>query len=73
MTTTEGSGGLPTWRQAALYVLCAGLVGLADPRPLTFGVGVCLVAIAWALRIWAFGHLEKNRMLVTTGPYAHCH
>lgn len=72
MTTTEGSGGLPTWRQIALYVLCAGLVGLADPRPRTFVIGVCLVALAWALRIWAFGHLEKNRMLVTTGPYAHC-
>jgi len=72
MTTADRPSGLPTWRQLALYVLCAGLISLADPRQSTFIVGSCLVALAWALRIWAFGHLEKNQVLVTTGPYAHC-
>ena len=24
-----------------------------------------------ALRIWTFGHLEKNQHMITTGPYAH--
>jgi protein-S-isoprenylcysteine O-methyltransferase Ste14 len=63
---------LPSWRQIALYLLCLALVALADPRPGTFAAGCLVVAVAWALRIWAFGHLEKNRMLVTTGPYAYC-
>ncbi len=44
---------------------------LADPRPGTFVAGCCLVAVAWGLRIWAFGHLDKNEHMVTTGPYAY--
>jgi protein-S-isoprenylcysteine O-methyltransferase Ste14 len=44
---------------------------MADPREITFVIGCGLVAVAWWLRIWAFGHLEKNRTMVTTGPYAH--
>ncbi len=62
----------PSWRQLSLYALCALLISLSDPRPRTFAIGCAIAAIAWALRIWSFGHLEKNQMLVTTGPYAHC-
>jgi protein-S-isoprenylcysteine O-methyltransferase Ste14 len=71
MTESEQGSALPTWRQLALYFLCLGLVSLADPRQPTFIVGCVLVTVAWCLRIWAFGHLEKNQLLVTTGPYAH--
>ena len=35
------------------------------------GAGCVVVALACALRIWAFGHLDKNHHMVTTGPYAH--
>lgn len=71
MTSTETAALRPSWRQLALYLVCLGLISIADPRPRTFAVGCVVVALAWILRIWAFGHLEKNQMLVTTGPYAH--
>lgn len=61
----------PSWRQLCVYAAAAALVVLADPRPVTFAAGCCLVLAAWALRLWAFGHLDKNLHLVTTGPYAH--
>lgn len=61
----------PSPRQLAVYASALALVLVADPRPLTFGIGCGVVGVAWMLRIWAFGHLEKNQLLVTTGPYAH--
>ncbi|KAA3607233.1 MAG: isoprenylcysteine carboxylmethyltransferase family protein [Planctomycetota bacterium] len=60
-----------TWRKFVVYLSGLALIGLADPWWPTFGVGCVLVALAWAIRVWAFGHLEKNQTLVTTGPYAH--
>jgi protein-S-isoprenylcysteine O-methyltransferase Ste14 len=66
MTTSRPSG-----RQIAVYASALALVLLAEPRLVTFWIGSCLVASAWILRIWAFGHLEKNQWMVTTGPYAH--
>lgn len=54
-----------------VYVLAAVLVAFADPRPVTFAIGCAIALLAWFLRIWAFGHLEKNQLMVTTGPYAH--
>ncbi len=71
-TEEETPSAGPSWRQLALYALCALLISLSDPRPRTFAIGCVIVAAAWVLRIWSFGHLEKNQMLVTTGPYAHC-
>ena len=60
-----------TWRKAAVYVSAIALTSLADPQPTTFWVGACLVLLAWMLRMWAFGYLDKNALMVTTGPYAH--
>ncbi len=61
----------PTPRKIAVYLSSLALLGLADPQPVTFAIGSAFVACAWFLRIWAFGHLEKNQVMVTTGPYAH--
>jgi protein-S-isoprenylcysteine O-methyltransferase Ste14 len=61
----------PTWRKVAVYLSGFLLVAHADPRPTSFLVGCVLVTLAWVVRIWAFGHLEKNQVMVTTGPYAH--
>ena len=60
-----------TWRKAAVYVSSLALISLADPRPITFWVGACLVLLAWMLRMWSFSYLDKNALMVTTGPYAH--
>jgi protein-S-isoprenylcysteine O-methyltransferase Ste14 len=60
-----------TWRKAAVYISSLALISLADPRPTTFLVGSILVVLACLLRIWAFGYLDKNALMVTTGPYAH--
>ena len=65
------SSKLPSSRQIGVYLSAILLALLADPRPATFAAGCVLVALALALRIWAFGHLDKNQHMVTTGPYAH--
>jgi protein-S-isoprenylcysteine O-methyltransferase Ste14 len=52
----------PSARQLGVY---------ASALAIAFVAGCCLVALAWALRVWAFGHLDKNEHMVTTGPYAH--
>jgi protein-S-isoprenylcysteine O-methyltransferase Ste14 len=61
----------PTPRKLFVYACTAALVFLADPTPAGVVAGGLLVAAGIALRIWACGHLEKNRLVVTTGPYAH--
>ncbi len=49
----------------------AAFLVLADPRPLYFSVGVCVTAFGVVIRFWTYGYLQKNRVLVMTGPYAH--
>jgi len=61
---------LPSLRQLGVYLAGLLLVIFADPRPATFIAGCLITSLAWALRIWAFGHLDKNQHMVTTGPYA---
>ncbi|HSF16255.1 MAG TPA: isoprenylcysteine carboxylmethyltransferase family protein [Vicinamibacteria bacterium] len=49
-----------------------GLAALyfARPRPGFFVTGLIVAGLGEALRLWASGHLEKNRRLATSGPYA---
>lgn len=61
----------PTPRRILLYLACVALLMFSDPRAATFWAGAAFLVPAVLLRIWAFGHLEKNQLLVTTGPYAH--
>jgi len=61
----------PTPRKIATYLAALVLLVFADPQAVTFVMGCGLVLVAWCMRIWAFGHLEKNQIMVTTGPYAH--
>jgi protein-S-isoprenylcysteine O-methyltransferase Ste14 len=67
MATTK----FPSSRQIGVYLSALLLALFADPRPSTFAIGCAVVAVAWVLRLWAFGHLDKNQHMVTTGPYAH--
>lgn len=60
-----------TLRKIALYAVVAAIVVLSSPTAPTFILGCLLVATGLALRIWTFGHLEKNEDMITTGPFAH--
>jgi protein-S-isoprenylcysteine O-methyltransferase Ste14 len=70
-SSTVSASKKPTPRRLVVYTLVVGLVALAEPSPARLAVGGCLVALGIALRVWACGHLEKNKLVVTTGPYAH--
>src|ERR1041385_4292266 len=63
-----------SWKLLLVYGLLVVLIFFADRRPdkwmlWNFWVGLgFLVASGW-LRIWASGHLVKNKVLPVTGPY----
>ncbi|MBI3895588.1 MAG: isoprenylcysteine carboxylmethyltransferase family protein [Acidobacteria bacterium] len=50
---------------AAIY----GIFAQPTPARLLWGGGVALAGLL--LRAWSAGHLEKNRQLATSGPYAY--
>lgn len=53
-----------------ISLLCVILaVMLADPKLWSLLVGLGLTIAGLLLRTWACGHLEKERKLITTGPY----
>jgi len=47
------------------------LIALAHPTPVLLTIGGALVLLGEAGRMWASGHIDKNRELATAGPYAH--
>lgn len=62
----------PTWRLGIVYALLAVLILTArPPTPLTLLLGLTAIVGGELLRIWACGHLVKNKRLTTTGPYAY--
>jgi protein-S-isoprenylcysteine O-methyltransferase Ste14 len=61
---------LQRWR-VPLGFLCAALFILfARPTPLTLAIGGTVSIAGLAIRAWAAGHIRKNAVLATTGPYA---
>ncbi|MDX2150053.1 MAG: isoprenylcysteine carboxylmethyltransferase family protein [Bryobacteraceae bacterium] len=52
------------------FLLAAAFVFLSRPSWQSLGVGLPISALGLWLRAWAAGHLEKNRTLARTGPYA---
>jgi len=42
-----------------------------EPKEPFFVAGVALVILGIAMRLWASGHIRKNRVLATDGPYAY--
>lgn len=61
----------PNLRRFFIYGLALILVVFARPTPLSFGLGLAIIFLGEMLRFWAAGHLQKNEILTTTGPYAH--
>jgi len=65
-----------TWRLLLVYAVLVAVIALAERSPRkwrrwNFVAGTSLLAAACALRLWAAGHLVKNRVLTVTGPYAY--
>jgi protein-S-isoprenylcysteine O-methyltransferase Ste14 len=65
-----------SWKLFLVYALLIVLIYFADRRvdkwsTWNFWVGIALVGASGWLRIWASGHLVKNKVLTVTGPYAY--
>ncbi len=53
------------------FLLAALYLAFARPTPLTLTVGAAIAFIGLVTRAWAAGHIEKKKLLATSGPYAH--
>lgn len=53
------------------FVLVAAFLWLAAPTWGSLVYGLLISFLGLALRAWAAGHLEKNRTLAQSGPYAY--
>jgi len=60
-----------TIKTIPVFILIALLIIFARPQLPLFLVGVPFIAAGEVLRLWAAGHLSKNREVTTTGPYAY--
>ena len=52
------------------FLLAAAFAYLAAPSRTSLAVGLAIAALGLWLRAWAAGHLNKNRKLAESGPYA---
>ena len=53
------------------FVMVAAFLWFSAPDAVSLAVGIPIASLGRALRAWAAGHLEKNRTLAQSGPYAH--
>jgi protein-S-isoprenylcysteine O-methyltransferase Ste14 len=53
------------------FVMVAAFLWLSAPTWTSLAWGLPVSALGLALRAWAAGHLEKNRSLAVSGPYAY--
>lgn len=60
-----------TTKTVLAAVVAIILIYLAKPEPAWFLVGALITVLGEALRLWAAGHLRKNKQLTTTGPYSY--
>ena len=54
---------------AVFFVLLVSLLG--STTDLLFIIGTAVATVGAAIRLWASGHVKKNRVLATDGPYAY--
>lgn len=69
---------MPSWSQIARrirvplgFAFAAAYVWLARPTFLFIAIGGCVAIGGLCIRALASGHVEKNEVLATSGPYAH--
>jgi protein-S-isoprenylcysteine O-methyltransferase Ste14 len=53
------------------FLMVAAFLWLSAPTWPSLAIGLPVSVIGLALRAWAAGHLEKNRSLAESGPYAY--
>ncbi|MEP7353451.1 MAG: isoprenylcysteine carboxylmethyltransferase family protein [Acidobacteriota bacterium] len=53
------------------FLLIVAFIWLAQPSWKSLEIGIPISLLGLALRAWAAGHLEKNKDLAQSGPYAH--
>jgi protein-S-isoprenylcysteine O-methyltransferase Ste14 len=58
-------------RRMPVFIGAILLLIFAKPEPIGMVVGMILIIMGEAIRIWAAGHLQKNESLTVTGPYAY--
>jgi protein-S-isoprenylcysteine O-methyltransferase Ste14 len=58
-------------RRVPIFIGAFLLVIFARPHPVEMIIGIILIVVGEGIRIWAAGHLQKNEILTTTGPYAY--
>jgi len=58
-------------RRVLIFILALLLVIFAKPNLPGMIVGIILILFGEGIRIWAAGHLQKNEILIVTGPYAY--
>ncbi|HTE06369.1 MAG TPA: hypothetical protein VK824_09250 [Planctomycetota bacterium] len=62
-------GLLGSLRVLAALGMVVALFLYSQPTPMSVALGVGLVALGEAFRVWAAGHLLKSRELAVSGPY----
>ena len=53
------------------FVFAAAYIWLARPTIASIVIGSCVAFVGLCIRALASGHVEKNEVLATSGPYAH--
>ena len=70
---TESGSDVSEWlarRRVTLGFVCgAAALVLARPTWATWMIGCSVAVVGEAVRIWAAGHLEKDREVTSSGPY----
>ncbi len=51
------------------FVTAVAALALARPTWTSWGFGLAVACVGEAIRIWAAGHIEKDREVTTSGPY----
>jgi protein-S-isoprenylcysteine O-methyltransferase Ste14 len=60
---------LARWRVPLGWLAGIAALVLAEPTWTRLAFGFAVACVGEVLRVWAAGHLEKNREVTTSGPY----
>lgn len=53
------------------FILAVVFIVFSKPTPLTLAVGGVVAFVGLAIRAWASGHIQKAKVLATSGPYGY--